>query len=88
MKPSLSQRFKLLKQAARVQRLTRDAENLLEEVRTTEGATCGYCGAFNTWKTLTDESTQERQEPLICHKCVKRRKMAHELGWLDWPKQH
>lgn len=88
MKPTLNQRFQLLKAAVKTQRMMRDAEQLLEEVRTAEGATCGYCGAFRTWKNLTDESTQEHQEPLICNKCVERRKKAHALGWLDWPKQH
>jgi len=88
MRPSLSQRFKLLRQATKVQRLQRQADQLLDDVRTSEGDACGYCGAWNVWKNLTDESTQTEQRPLICVKCMKRRQMAHDLGWHDWPVTH
>lgn len=88
MKPSLSQRFAMLKAATKLRRLQRETDQLLDDVRTAEGDACGYCGAWNVWKNLTDESTQTEQKPLICTKCINRRMRAHALGWDDWPVTH
>ena len=85
MKPSLVQRFKLLQAAAKIRRMENETRQLIDEVREAEGATCGYCGQWRTWKNLTDESTQTRQQPLICSTCLKRREMAYRSGWHDWP---
>jgi hypothetical protein len=88
MRPSLNQRFKMLKAATKIQRLRRETQEVLDDVRSAEGDACGYCGAWNLWKNLTDESTQTEPKPLICSKCVLRRQRAHQLGWDDWPVTH
>ena len=85
MKPSLAQRFRLLRASARIARLQDQAQDLLDEVREAEGATCGYCKSWRTWKELTDESTQTERRPLICNKCIKRREIAYQNGWHNWP---
>ena len=86
MKPKGRTLWQMMKAAAKAQRLTQQIEQLQEEVRELEGATCGYCGSWRTWKDLTDESTQTEQRPLICKKCLSRREIAHESGWDDWPR--
>jgi hypothetical protein len=79
---SLVDRLRLLK---RVYTLRREVDQLYEEVRTAEGAVCPTCGGFRVWRDIVDESTQEEQKPLICKKCINRRKVAHESGWHEWP---
>lgn len=81
---SLVERFRLLRRASK---LMREAELLRDEVRTTEGANCDYCHQWRPWRELHDESTQTEQRPTICDKCIKRRQVAHESGWLNWPQR-
>ncbi len=84
-KRSLIERMRMLRLARRYERLAQEVKEAEDEARQIEGATCGYCGSWRTWKELTDESTQTERRPTICSKCIRRRKIAHENGWHEWP---